>query len=62
MIDVEELIDLARKGHSAEVSVGNLKGNLHKPMECAKCLNIAAAEMKVSEAEQSESYVVLYIP
>lgn len=58
MINVEELVELARKGHKAEI-----KGTgLHVPMNCSKCLNIAAAEMRISEAEQQESYVVLYIP
>jgi hypothetical protein len=62
-IDVEELIELAAAGHHEEVVTYNrLHRTPHVPMECSKCLNIAAARMKVAQAEQSESHVVLYIP
>jgi hypothetical protein len=63
MIDIEQLVDLASKAHTAEVIEYNrIHINRHVPTDCPKCLNIAAARMRIEEAEEVGSNVVLYIP
>ena len=58
MIDLDRVADLAEKAHKAEIVVGSR----HRPLECDVCQTVAVIRMKLEEAEQAGSNIVLYIP
>jgi len=61
--NIEEIIDLAEKGHNAEILEYNrIHIKPHDPTTCEKCLSVAAARAKIDEAASQGSYLVLYIP
>lgn len=63
MDDVTILVDLAEKGHNAEiVEYNRIHVKPHVAKDCNKCLALARARRKVEQAEEYNEMVVLYIP